>query len=491
VEYAVVESHPRAKNAQGWAARQPTTMVSQGPPKSMPNQSLRLFSGRHFSEVEQIQITQLEIRVKAEDEDFVLNVNEDEYIAHLVSEFSIDPLEFNFDSAHATDEEKLIPAERFPPMSFVSHGRSYPKQVFTFHIPFFGAVGLLNVAPNPSLSANPLVTVNTDTKIVSFEAVRFTDSMDQVNSTYDAFVRDAKIQLQNLKSNVDGFHSDLRTRARQIFDKRKAELKKKAELRAALRVPIRRNAAPSTFAVPVRSPKRIVPRPTVAGEAYRIDPTLDATLYQEILQLLHDFGKQLERLPDTYKNKDEETLRDHFLLVLQPHFGLDGSATGETFNAAGKTDILIRYQNQNLFVAEFKFWRGQKQHLDTIDQLLSYLTWRDSKTAIVYFVDGKEIVPPLKAIEDHTPEHPCYVALQHRNEQSWFIYEFNLRGDREKNSNCQSCVFTCHRGKSQGRVRHFSRFFASPLGFPGHFFHHKDSVRTSQTPHSPNATMVS
>ena len=50
----------------------------------------------------------------------------------------------------------------------------------------------------------------------------------------------------------------------------------------------------------------------------------------------------------------------------------------------------------------------------------------------MYFVDGKEIVPPLKAIEVHTPEHPCYVALQQRKEQSWFMYDFHLTGDLEK-----------------------------------------------------------
>src|SRR5277367_4943587 len=104
--------------------------------------------------------------------------------------------------------------------------------------------------------------------------------------------------------------------------------------------------------------------------------------------------------------------------MLQPHFGLDGSATGETFDAAGKTDILVRYQNQNVFVAEFKFWRGSKQHLETIDQLLSYLTWRDSKAVLVYFAEGKEIAAPLKAIEDTTPHHKSFVAFDGKREGS-------------------------------------------------------------------------
>jgi hypothetical protein len=155
-------------------------------------------------------------------------------------------------------------------------------------------------------------------------------------------------------------------------------------------------------------------------------------MYSEILQLFHDFGKQMERLPATYRGRDEQTLRDLFLLMLKQHFGIEGSATGETFNASGKTDILLRYENRNLFVAEFKFWQGAKSHFDTIDQLLSYLTWRDSKAAIVYFVRGKEMVAPMRAVEESTPRHPAFLSLAARKEDSWFSYELHLPGDVEQ-----------------------------------------------------------
>ncbi len=106
---------------------------------------------------------------------------------------------------------------------------------------------------------------------------------------------------------------------------------------------------------------------------------LDETIYQEILKTIHETGKVFERLPSTYAGKDEESLRDHLILQLEPRF--EYSSTGETFNKSGKTDILIRHQKSNIFVAECKFWGGAKKHFETIDQILSYLTWRDSKTA--------------------------------------------------------------------------------------------------------------
>ena len=134
----------------------------------------------------------------------------------------------------------------------------------------------------------------------------------------------------------------------------------------------------------------------------------------------------MERHPSIYSNKDEETLRDHFLMVLSPHFQ---SATGETFNKKGKTDILIRHEKENVFVAECKFWSGIKAFHKTIDQLLGYLTWRDSKAAVVSFVRNKELTPVLEAIEKETPSHPCFVKFHGKKREGWFMFEFHIPGD--------------------------------------------------------------
>lgn len=112
---------------------------------------------------------------------------------------------------------------------------------------------------------------------------------------------------------------------------------------------------------------------------------------------------------------------------MEPRF--EYSTTGETFNKSGKTDILIRHEKSNIFVAECKFWGGAKKHFETIDQVLSYLTWRDSKAAVVYFVDTKEMAAPLKAIEESTPSHPCFVKFNGKKRDSWFDYTFHLPTD--------------------------------------------------------------
>jgi hypothetical protein len=52
----------------------------------------------------------------------------------------------------------------------------------------------------------------------------------------------------------------------------------------------------------------------------------------------------------TYAGKDEETLRDHLLLILNNHY--EGQVVAEAFNKHGKTDLLIKVAGQVLFVAE-------------------------------------------------------------------------------------------------------------------------------------------
>jgi hypothetical protein len=96
----------------------------------------------------------------------------------------------------------------------------------------------------------------------------------------------------------------------------------------------------------------------------------------------------IERSPSIVVALDEEAIRNLFLIVLNGHY--EGGATGETFNAAGKTDILVRAGDRNVFIAECKFWRGPAEFGEAIDQLFGYLSWRDTKCALLVFNQTKD-----------------------------------------------------------------------------------------------------
>ena len=114
----------------------------------------------------------------------------------------------------------------------------------------------------------------------------------------------------------------------------------------------------------------------------------------------------IERNPAAFASLDEETIRTHFLLQLNGHY--EGSATGETFNAAGKTDILVRVEDRNIFIAECKFWRGPKAFNAAVEQLLSYLSWRDTKCALLVFNKTRDSAAVRQKMHEGMEAHPAH-----------------------------------------------------------------------------------
>jgi len=165
-------------------------------------------------------------------------------------------------------------------------------------------------------------------------------------------------------------------------------------------------------------------------EGGQIQQTFPIPEYQKILECIHSIGMMFERLPNTYAGKDEESLRDHILVSLQ---GLvAGSVTGETFNKRGKTDILVRNANTNEFIGECKFWRGKAVYLDTISQLLSYLSWRDTKAAIIIFVPNRDFSAVIEKVAEYTREHPSYLRDGPRVDDTWQHFEFRMNDDQSR-----------------------------------------------------------
>lgn len=108
-------------------------------------------------------------------------------------------------------------------------------------------------------------------------------------------------------------------------------------------------------------------------------------MYDDVLTIIYQVGKSWEKKPSVYQGKDEESLRDLLLTFLETRY--EGTtATGETFNKNGKTDILLKYvDGTNLFIGECKFWHGASEFSKAINQLFDrYLTWRDSKVALIF-----------------------------------------------------------------------------------------------------------
>jgi hypothetical protein len=118
----------------------------------------------------------------------------------------------------------------------------------------------------------------------------------------------------------------------------------------------------------------------------------------------------MERAPGSYADKDEETLRDQFLSMLNTHY--QGQTYAEAFNKQGKTDILIRVGGDTLFIAECKWWSGPKALGDALDQLYGYSTWRDSRLDLIVFVPSKDFIRVVAVARSTVEQRPEFVAWE-------------------------------------------------------------------------------
>lgn len=136
----------------------------------------------------------------------------------------------------------------------------------------------------------------------------------------------------------------------------------------------------------------------------QLEPVLENEIFEHILSIVRMQGREMERSPQTYEQMDEEARRDLFLATLNTHY--EGRGSAEALNRSGKTDILIRFEERNLFIAECKFWEGAKGFGDAVDQLFRYASWRDTKLALIIFVREKGLTELIEktsaALEAHT-----------------------------------------------------------------------------------------
>ena len=194
---------------------------------------------------------------------------------------------------------------------------------------------------------------------------------------------------------------------------------------------------------------------TVALESYfagsPVDPnfikegisSISENAYSQIIDYINLLGRNLERSKELRVNFDEERSRDYFLPFLNS-ISKNHTATGETFNKIGKTDILIQDDNgQNVFIAECKIWRGQAQFTEAVDQLLDrYVNWRDEKVSLMIFNKSVQsftdvITKAKEAMGSHLNFHSF---IRERNNTS-FSYSFKHPEDENRKIKIELMLF--------------------------------------------------
>lgn len=98
-----------------------------------------------------------------------------------------------------------------------------------------------------------------------------------------------------------------------------------------------------------------------------------------------------------------------------------------------KDEIESKEKEYILGIAECKFWHGAAELHKAISQLFDrYLTWRNSKVALILFITNKEFTKVIETIKSETVKHPYFLKEIGARGETSFSYQFHLPQDEDK-----------------------------------------------------------
>ena len=400
----------------------------------------RLFSGRRLAEVTHGLTREMYAEIEQFDADALLNTSAADLVRYFQAKFALDAPSLQEDTITSEHAEHAVDVSHDQLRHIRDRSRPFhvPGVLITFHIPYSGDGTLFRYEASSSFTVAPQGRVVGGEILVSFARTDF--DAQAVTRAFQQDLEYIRQSVEFVRRDVEEFNSSIAYDALGRIQQRRERLLQARKMASALPYPIHPRAdAPRTYAVPDVRRKPPVQRPTVTTTPFKPEPTLPDAEYENILRIISNMAQVLERSPAAFAGMGEEDLRQHFLVQLNGHY--EGQATGETFNAQGKTDILIRAEGANVFIAECKFWKGAQAFSETITQLLGYVTWRDTKTALIVFNRNKDLSAVLAAVGETVPKHPNYKRPLTTGSETAFRYVFHSPTDINREVTVAVLVF--------------------------------------------------
>lgn len=400
-----------------------------------------LFSSHDLRSIIENQRNSLRQEVEQMDANRLLNTAPADLCRYLVEKYNLTPPVLKRDSWSADEQETQIDVRNDPNRWITDRSRSclIPGQRVIIEVPFDGEAELFYARPSSFSSMLPRAEIRGNSIFLKFDIAHDAQQRN-IKQEAENILNDVDQYLGWVRSDVNGFVQGLAAEADRAITSRRDRILANQGRAASLGIPLKNRAdAPKTFVLPEVKRKVVPILPPATTSVYVPEPVLDMETYEHILTVVQNMAHVMERSPSAFKTMGEEDLRQHFLVQLNGQF--EGAATGETFNVNGKTDILLRANGRNVFIAECKYWKGPKVYRETIDQLLGYTAWRDTKTAILVFNRGTTMTTVLAGIQAETTEHGNFKRKMDWKHESGFRYVFHHPGDANREFTLTVLVF--------------------------------------------------
>ncbi|KWZ34747.1 hypothetical protein [Burkholderia anthina] len=399
-----------------------------------------LFVTYELDQVLRNTVAAMQREVEELDANRLLNTAPEDLKVYLSEKYSVTPITLLREQWYADHEEVQIDVSRDSRRWINDRSRPFliAGERFEVRIPFTGEKELFYTRANTFTLNPPRALVENDELVLRYDSPA--DQPSNVRHLVDQALTEIEEHLNWQRGMIDSHNRTLPAAAEQAIQQRRARLLAQSQRAESLGIPIRRrNDAPTTYAVPTARRKATPTLPPATTAQFKPEPVWAMDQYEQALKIMQDMALVMERSPEAFKSMDEEALRQHFLVQLNGQF--EGRATGETFNMGGKTDILLREGDRNVFIAECKFWKGPKAYGQAIDQLLGYATWRDGKAAILIFNRGTDTSTVLAGINATTKSHGNFKRVVEWPHESGFRYIVHSNGDANREITLTVLVF--------------------------------------------------
>ncbi len=333
-----------------------------------------------------------------------------EFVDHVVAKLKVEPLVLHENAATMSQNETRVDVSGdFRRVFMPGHSGPFhiPGTCVDIDIPFTGEEWIFRYRTNTWSSVFPQAEVRPGHLRLSISRPHDVDSAE-FKSIYERELSLIRKYVGYSHNQVVTYNENLTNLVQQSVNLRRDRIGRHDNIAALLDIPLATQlGAPSIepVKVEIRPPPAL---PKVPKSGLAPEPGITDETYEHILKFIRHQGRTFEQTPRTFAVHGEEDLRNIILAQLNGHFL--GDAAGEAFRGNGKTDICIEQENRAAFVGECKLWTGAAGLTAAMDQLLGYLTWRDSKAALIMFnVKNKNFTNILRVLPTALHAHPLFL----------------------------------------------------------------------------------
>ena len=411
---------------------------------------LELFSKDELSKYLASMESQVDFEVDTIHEQQLLSLEESELTQQIISKVEVKPIEIYEDRKE--QECESVEFQRKSLKKPFGHTGDYLVPCsglrITISIPYIGFYELWHMKPNKyQMNRKPYgfirVKASEDRigEINLYIECSSDKEPDWVKKEVESKIEDLKFYINAQEQQIQQWNSELSQKISRRLSERKSQIEKRNNVAAVLGIPLKKKEGVPDFK-PIKITKKVIkPLPEVKDSEPEYGIPNDD--YEHILNVIRHENMAYETTPGTFRTLGEEDIRNIILAHLNVYF--EGEAKGEAFRKNGKTDILIEHENRAAFVAECKLWGGEQVVLKTIDQLLGYVTWRDSKTSIILFNKNVAGFSGIQdKIDDIFTKHDNYISKSSGVNAGEWRYVFKSKDDEDRHLTIHVFMFNLY-----------------------------------------------